>query len=137
MILLDSITRLTRAYTLTGKNLQLLTCDESQVWFKYQANNRRPTPQELDDDRFLISNNIITRYIGDSEIVTQIDYDFRPDLPPLMVNSDKIGTPCFMCRQVICEFFDEIDKVYVYSRKSMESFLVSELCPYPFNEDNL
>ena len=55
----------------------------------------------------------------------------------IMVDSDKIGTPCFMCRQVICEFFDEIDKVYVYSRKSMESFLVSELCPYPFNEDNL
>ena len=55
----------------------------------------------------------------------------------VMVDSDKIGTPCFMCRQVICEFFDEIDKVYVYSRKTMESFLVSELCPYPFNEDNL
>ncbi len=55
----------------------------------------------------------------------------------VMVDSDKLGMPCFACRQVICEFFDEIDKVYVYSRKSMESFLVSELCPYPFNEDNL
>ena len=59
-----------RAYTLTGKNLQLLTCDESQVWFKYQANNRRPTPQELDDDRFLTYNNVITRNIGSEELAT-------------------------------------------------------------------
>lgn len=55
----------------------------------------------------------------------------------VMVDSDKIGTPCFMCRQVISEFFEEEDKVIVYSRNSMESFKVSELCPHPFNEDNL
>ena len=59
-----------RAYTLTGKNLQLLTCDESQVWFKYQADNRRPTPQELDDDRFLTYNNVITKNIGSEELAT-------------------------------------------------------------------
>ena len=55
----------------------------------------------------------------------------------VMVDSDKLGMPCFLCRQVIIEFFDEIDKVYVYSRKSMESFLVKDICPYPFTEDNL
>ena len=55
----------------------------------------------------------------------------------IMVESDKIGTPCFMCRQVITEFIDGDNKVYLYSRNNMESFKISELCPYPFNEDNL
>jgi len=55
----------------------------------------------------------------------------------IMVDSDKIGTPCFMCRQVITEFIDGDNKVYLYSRNNMESFKISELCPYPFNEDNL
>lgn len=55
----------------------------------------------------------------------------------IMVDSDKIGTPCFMCRQVITEFIDGDNKVYLYSRNNMEVFKISELCPYPFNEDNL
>ena len=55
----------------------------------------------------------------------------------VMVDSDKLGMPCFMCRQVISEFFNIDDKVFVYSRNNMESFKVSELCPYPFNEENL
>ena len=55
----------------------------------------------------------------------------------IMVDSDKIGTPCFMCRQVITEFIDGDNKVYLYSRNNMESFKISELCPYPFNEDNI
>ena len=55
----------------------------------------------------------------------------------IMVDSDKIGTPCFMCRQVITEFIDGDNKVYLYSRNNIESFKISELCPYPFNEDNL
>ena len=55
----------------------------------------------------------------------------------IMVDSDKIGMPCFMCRQVIIEFFDEIDKIYVYSKNTMESFLVKDICPYPFTEENL
>lgn len=55
----------------------------------------------------------------------------------IMVDSDKIGTPCFICRQVITEFIEGESKVYLYSRTNMESFKISELCPYPFNEDNL
>ena len=55
----------------------------------------------------------------------------------IMVDSDKIGMPCFICRQVIIEFFDEIDKIYVYSKNTMESFLVKDICPYPFTEENL
>jgi cytidine deaminase len=55
----------------------------------------------------------------------------------VMVDSDKFGHPCFMCRQVITEFFNSNDKIYVYSQKGMEVYRVSELCPYPFSEENL
>ena len=55
----------------------------------------------------------------------------------VMVDSDKIGMPCFMCRQVITEFFDENDKIYVYSRNDSMIYKVKDLCPYPFNENNL
>ena len=55
----------------------------------------------------------------------------------IMVDSDKIGTPCFMCRQVITEFFDNNSKIYLYGHNNMEEYVVKDLCPYPFNEDNL
>ena len=55
----------------------------------------------------------------------------------VMCDGEKIGTPCFMCRQVISEFFSDDAKVYVYTKNQMESFKVSELCPHPFTEDNL
>ena len=55
----------------------------------------------------------------------------------IMVDSEKIGTPCFMCRQVITEFFNDDVIVYLYSRNDMKTLTVKELCPYPFNEDNL
>ena len=55
----------------------------------------------------------------------------------IMVDSNKIGMPCFICRQVISEFFDKETKIYVYNRNMMETFKVEELCPYPFTEENL
>ena len=55
----------------------------------------------------------------------------------VMSNSDKLGMPCFACRQVISEFFDANDTIIVYSKIANESFLVGEICPYPFTEDNL
>lgn len=55
----------------------------------------------------------------------------------VMCDSDKLGTPCFICRQVISEFFSDDTEVILYSRRETKAFKVSELCPYPFNEDNL
>ena len=55
----------------------------------------------------------------------------------VMCDSDKLGMPCFICRQVISEFFDINTKIFVYSRDDMKIFTVGEICPYPFNEDNL
>jgi len=51
--------------------------------------------------------------------------------------SEKLGSPCFVCRQVISEFFDSNSKVVLYSKVDMKSYLVSELCPYPFNGEML
>lgn len=55
----------------------------------------------------------------------------------IMVKSEKIGTPCFECRQVISEFFNEECLIKLYSSNEEKEYLVKELCPYPFSEENL
>ena len=55
----------------------------------------------------------------------------------VMSNSEKLGTPCFMCRQVISEFFDKKARIIVYSKSHTKSYKMEVLCPVPFNEDNL
>lgn len=56
----------------------------------------------------------------------------------VMCDSSKIGTCCFICRQIIEEFFEE-DRQIVMMNPNGEMLVktVRELCPYPFNEDNL
>lgn len=56
----------------------------------------------------------------------------------VMVGSGEIGTPCFICRQVISEFFDENCVVKCYSTKGdIAEYTVKELCPYPFGSEDL
>ena len=56
----------------------------------------------------------------------------------LLVGSGKIGTPCFMCRQVISEFMNGDSKVVCYSTEGdTQTFKASELCPAPFGADDL
>lgn len=55
----------------------------------------------------------------------------------IMVDSEKIAHPCFLCRQVITEFFDSNSLIYLYSKNNTEVFSVEKLCPNPFSEDNL
>lgn len=56
----------------------------------------------------------------------------------VMVDSDKISSCCFMCRQVITEFFDKEATVILMNRKGEEKVLkVSNLCPFPFDENDL
>ena len=56
----------------------------------------------------------------------------------LMCDSQKIGMPCFDCRTVISELFNPDSFVIAYNNVGdKEVHIVSELCPYPFNEDNL
>ncbi len=56
----------------------------------------------------------------------------------VMVSSGKIGTPCFLCRQVISELFPATATVYLYSTTGeMKTLTVAELCPYPFGSEDL
>lgn len=56
----------------------------------------------------------------------------------VMCDNDKIGTPCMLCRQVICEFFEKDKLIYAMNPKGKYIIhTVSEMCPYPFDENNL
>ncbi len=56
----------------------------------------------------------------------------------VMVSSGKIGTPCFVCRQMISELFSKDCNVYCYDTNgNVETYTVEELCPYPFGSDDL
>lgn len=63
--------------------------------------------------------------------------DFK-ELHCLCADSNKISTSCFGCRQVISEFFDKNDNIIFYDKDgNTKSYKVSELCPYPFDEEDL
>lgn len=56
----------------------------------------------------------------------------------VMVANDEISTCCFVCRQLILEFFSKDAKVTCMNQKGeAKVFTVKELCPYPFSEDDL
>ena len=56
----------------------------------------------------------------------------------VMISSGKIGTPCFVCRQMISELFDQDAIVRCYATTGeYQEYTVSELCPYPFGEEDL
>lgn len=55
----------------------------------------------------------------------------------IMTQNDEVSTCCFMCRQVISEFMDSESEVICMGQKEEKSFKVKELCPYPFNEEDL
>ena len=56
----------------------------------------------------------------------------------VMCDNDKIGMPCFQCRQVFAELFDKEMIVTCMNPKGETiSLPVKELCPYPFDEEDL
>ncbi len=56
----------------------------------------------------------------------------------VMCDSPKISTPCFLCRQVINEFFSIDNEIILYSNDyDREIYTVGDLCPYPFGSDDL
>ena len=56
----------------------------------------------------------------------------------IMVSNGKIGTPCFVCRQMILELCDKETMIICYSTKGERKiFTIDELCPYPFDEEDL
>ena len=56
----------------------------------------------------------------------------------VMCDSPKVSSSCFICRQVISEFFDKDAEVIFYSNDGeKEVYTVGDLCPYPFGSSDL
>ena len=56
----------------------------------------------------------------------------------VMVSGEKLSTPCFICRQIISEFFDKDGEIILVGKNGEEKrHKISEMCPYPFDENDL
>ena len=56
----------------------------------------------------------------------------------VMCDTDKVASSCFMCRQVINEFYGKEDEIILYSNDGdKETYLVKDLCPFPFGSSSL
>lgn len=55
----------------------------------------------------------------------------------LMLESHEIGYPCFACRQVLLEFLNEDSLITCFGNGTEETHTLSELCPFPFSNDDL
>lgn len=56
----------------------------------------------------------------------------------VMCDSERVSTSCFVCRQVISEFYEKDAEVVFYSNDGeKETYLVKDLCPYPFGSSDL
>lgn len=55
-----------------------------------------------------------------------------------VMTTGEVSTCCFVCRQLIIEFFEEDVPVYCYNTAGeMKEYTVKELCPYPFDGSDL
>ncbi len=62
----------------------------------------------------------------------------KGDFKELHIMTKSIATPCFICRQVIEEFFTENTKIICYDQAgNYKEYLKSDLCPYPFGSSDL
>ncbi len=56
----------------------------------------------------------------------------------VMVDSDKISSCCFACRQVITEFYEPTQEVVLYNKLGdYKTYTVAALCPLPFTSEDL
>lgn len=56
----------------------------------------------------------------------------------VMCDNEKVGMCCMICRQVISEFFEKDKIIYAMNPNGdVIKHPVSELCPYPFDEEDL
>lgn len=76
-----------------------------------------------------------------SAIVSAISSGYKPySFKELyvMCDNEKIGMPCFQCRQVFTELFDKEMLVICMNPKGKKIVkTVSELCPFPFDSEDL
>jgi len=76
-----------------------------------------------------------------SAILSAVSKGYRKgDFKELYVMCDnlKIGMPCNICRQVFLEFFEKnMPVICMNPEGDMVTKTVSELCPYPFDSEDL
>ena len=75
-----------------------------------------------------------------SAIVSAISHGYKKgDFKELyiMVNTEKVSTCCFLCRQVMTELFDKDVKITCMSQTEEKVFTVNDFCLYPFDEGDL
>lgn len=102
---------------------------------------------EMKDGKEFVGNNIENASYGAticaerSAIVSAISNGYKKgDFKKLSImnSSNKIGTPCMICRQVFVEFFDYDMEISCYNiLGENQTYLVKELCPYAFLKENL
>ncbi len=62
----------------------------------------------------------------------------KNDFKELHLMTKKITVPCFSCRQVFTEFFNDDLIVYAYDIHDNEKvYTIKELCPHKFTEEDL
>ena len=61
----------------------------------------------------------------------------KEDISEIHVMSKNGVYPCFICRQVISEMFDEDAKVVCMNEKDEDEYKVRDLCVYPFLDEDL
>lgn len=55
----------------------------------------------------------------------------------VMVASDNLAFPCNICRQVIVEFFDMEDILYLMNATDTKTYLMKDIIVYPFSIEDL
>ncbi|MDD3048441.1 MAG: cytidine deaminase [Bacilli bacterium] len=56
----------------------------------------------------------------------------------IMNDSNKLGFPCFLCRQTMSEFFNDDCDIYLYTKNGLEKNLKSaDLITNPFTSENI
>ena len=102
---------------------------------------------EMNDGKFIPGVNVENASYGAAicaernAITTAVAMGYKKgDFKKLyvMVSGDKLSTPCFICRQVISEFFDKNSEIVLMGKNGeMEVHTVLEMCPYPFDSEDL
>lgn len=55
----------------------------------------------------------------------------------VMVASNKLAFPCFLCRQVIVEFFDMESDLILMNKEQTETYKMKEIIVHPFSSEDL
>ncbi|NLL44127.1 MAG: cytidine deaminase [Mollicutes bacterium] len=55
----------------------------------------------------------------------------------VMVASDRLAFPCFICRQVITEFFNLEDDLILMNKNETKKYKIKDIIVHPFSSEDL